>query len=976
MGATMSDFSNNLSYLRVAAHASSFPNGEGGKTPPWEIDWFYRDPAADGSPGSASAENLNTVCRAYLGDRAAQDRLIFGEATDAEIDAALIEGPYGMNNRQRLAVRRALGSDISLVQGPPGTGKTETILNMVSCMIARGATVAVVSTNGEAIANISKKVAGYAAADEGREPNRRRIFNSYAALGKLENRRSWNEDHPQGPQFDVKDDSEARRNEHYDTGGWEPALTASEFLRERPFITSTIHSLKKCFNDGDVFRYDYLIMDEASQCAPALALLAMSSARRMVLVGDIEQLPPVYHANAAEAAAHSAEETGIPVPGRKSPYALQDVTTGDGMSILASAQAVFEPIGAPHTFLNEHFRCHPGIIGFCSDEIYAPRGEGLVVRTPAYDRSVQTPIRIRWFEGDYWEPHRHNRRNAEEASERKAQRGTPQSSKENRKQIEIFMHEEWPGLRARLEADPSFSVRIASPFRGQLEALYDRLVDTEGAAAIERLFHADEAEAVDSWEKTGLTIHKTQGQEYNTVYLLPVEDGDWDWPWSQGRSIINVAVSRAKDELVVICSTDLMSKETQLALTGTYIPPSPDGAARALSTRDRAEREQRERFLQKLIDYARRRMDPASDAFTGERGFPISNYAYGFHRSSLVSAFDEIPAIRTYVGNEESAAELALCNALEGVDLAGRGLAVARGVALSSCFSPRALSRRLTDDEEFRATDKKAFIQHGDAGREERFGFVIYNEQTMRIVLCIEIDDGRYRHTSPEIPNDGERALAQRQQRLRCKNSIVRDMGGQVIEGNARTAMAGGGSGMFSFAMLRLATNGTTAAETELIATAIGHDKPHARPFATIDELIDLQMAHDTESGPTLAPSFDTGAHALPERGSIAALVREGASTLVKASPQSEARYLQKVLDDWAGAGLFPKMRSHQANKLLQEGGLIERRADGWHVTPCGAKLGIIERIVKYDGVESARCLYPASCEKAVRNFLLRELGD
>ena len=73
---------------------------------------------------------------------------------------------------------------------------------------------------------------------------------------------------------------------------------------------------------------------------------------------------------------------------RDRPYALQDVTTGDGMSILASAQAVFEPIGAPHTFLNEHFRCHPGIIGFCSDEIYAPRGEGLVVRTPAYDLSL------------------------------------------------------------------------------------------------------------------------------------------------------------------------------------------------------------------------------------------------------------------------------------------------------------------------------------------------------------------------------------------------------------------------------------------------------------------------------------------------------------------------------------------------------------------------------------------------------------
>ena len=122
--------------------------------------------------------------------------------------------------------------------------------------------------NDETIANIFKKVDGYAEADEGREPNRRRIFNSYAAFGKLENHRSWNEEHPQRPQFDVRDDSVARRNEHRDTGSWEPALTASGFLRGHPFITSTIHSIKKYFNDSDVFRYDYPVMDEASPCAP------------------------------------------------------------------------------------------------------------------------------------------------------------------------------------------------------------------------------------------------------------------------------------------------------------------------------------------------------------------------------------------------------------------------------------------------------------------------------------------------------------------------------------------------------------------------------------------------------------------------------------------------------------------------------------------------------------------------------------
>ena len=966
----MSDFSNNLSYLRVAAHASSFPNGEGGKTPPWEIDWFYRDPAADGSPGLTSPENLNAVCRAYLGDRAAQTRLTFGEATDAELDAALIEGPYGLNERQRLAVRRALESDISLVQGPPGTGKTETILNMVSCMIARGATVAVVSTNGEAIANISKKVAGYATADEGREPNRRRVFGSYAALGKLENRETWNEGHPRGPRFEVGDDPEARRNERHDTGGWEPALSASEFLRERPFITSTIHSLKKCFHDGDTFLYDYLIMDEASQCAPALALLAMSSARRVVLVGDVEQLPPVYHASAAEAAAHGAEEAGIAVPGPGSPYALQDASTGDGMSILASARAVFEPIGVPHTFLNEHFRCHPGIIGFCSEEIYAPCGEGLDVRTPSYDRSVQTPIRIRWFEGDYWEPHRRGRRIGNETPHRNARRGPSQSSKENRKQIEIFLHEEWPTLRARLEADPTYSARIVSPFRGQLEALYERLIDEEGAEVVERLFHADEAEAVDAWETTGMTIHKTQGREYNAVYLLPVEDGDWDWPWSQGRSIVNVAVSRAKDELVLICSADLMSKGTQLALTGTYVPPLTDAASPRLSEGSRAKRESHERFLQKLVEYARRRMDPASPSFTGEVGFPAGDGAYGFRHADLISIFDEIPAIRSHV-DDGSAAELALLGALGDVDLAGRGLAAARGVPLSRCFSPAMLRHYLTDDAEFTARDKALFVRNDDEGAKTRFDLVVYERETLRLVMCIQVDDGDHRHTNPAAPRDDERALARRRLSDRCRDAVARNLGARVLEGNRRVDLDGGEPASFAFTMLHLATNGTAAFETGKLAKGIDPHGPYAGMFATIDELIDLQLSRGRTNGPVIDPSYDLDARPItaPE-----AISRDARATMGK-SDGPEPRYLQKVLDDWAERDLFPAMRSRQANKLLMEAGLIEKHGDDWLVTPRGELVGIIQRSARYNGVEKTRCLYPADCEEALRAILLDALG-
>ncbi len=163
-GALMSAFADTLAFFRIAAEAGTYPDGDASTTQPWDIGWFYRDPLAGNGADPASGRNLNALCRAYLSDDGARARLAFGEADDGEVDAGMLEGRFSLNARQRLAVRRALDSDISLVQGPPGTGKTETILNMASCMLARGATVAVVSTNRDALANITKKVAGYAGA--------------------------------------------------------------------------------------------------------------------------------------------------------------------------------------------------------------------------------------------------------------------------------------------------------------------------------------------------------------------------------------------------------------------------------------------------------------------------------------------------------------------------------------------------------------------------------------------------------------------------------------------------------------------------------------------------------------------------------------------------------------------------------------------------------------------------------------------
>jgi Type III restriction enzyme, res subunit./Protein of unknown function (DUF2726)./Viral (Superfamily 1) RNA helicase. len=69
--------------------------------------------------------------------------------------------PFGFNSSQKKAVERAFENKISIIEGPPGTGKTQTILNIIANIIMSGKTVAVVSNNNSATANVVEKLQKY-----------------------------------------------------------------------------------------------------------------------------------------------------------------------------------------------------------------------------------------------------------------------------------------------------------------------------------------------------------------------------------------------------------------------------------------------------------------------------------------------------------------------------------------------------------------------------------------------------------------------------------------------------------------------------------------------------------------------------------------------------------------------------------------------------------------------------------------------
>jgi len=69
--------------------------------------------------------------------------------------------PFGFNASQKEAIDNALNSNLSIIEGPPGTGKTQTILNIIANAVMKGESVAVVSSNNSAIANVYDKLKTY-----------------------------------------------------------------------------------------------------------------------------------------------------------------------------------------------------------------------------------------------------------------------------------------------------------------------------------------------------------------------------------------------------------------------------------------------------------------------------------------------------------------------------------------------------------------------------------------------------------------------------------------------------------------------------------------------------------------------------------------------------------------------------------------------------------------------------------------------
>lgn len=207
-------------------------------------------------------------------------------------------------------------------------------------------------------------------------------------------------------------------------------LKTKIFLQEYPIVLSTTFSASSNINQA--YKFDYLIMDEASQVDIAAGALALSCARNAVIVGDLKQLPNVVDSRMEEIVSAVFAKYGIVEAYRYS-----------SNSFLSSLCSLYPEM--PQTLLREHYRCDPLIIGFCSKQFY--NGELIPMKK---SQTEFAPIRVvRTVKGNH-------------------ARGTV-----NLRQVETITQEILPVLEEQFT-----DIGIIAPYNNQVNALQSAIQAT------------------------------------------------------------------------------------------------------------------------------------------------------------------------------------------------------------------------------------------------------------------------------------------------------------------------------------------------------------------------------------------------------------------------------------------------------------------------------------------------------------------
>ncbi len=370
-----------VSHIRRDAIQVAFPH----EPDPGEDAQTYRlDRSSDEASRQRQRHALDAVRSAPANARLAELRDILLGQDPPLFDASEIETEVqfldpGLNEPQREAVGFALSAcDVALLHGPPGTGKTTTLVELIRQIVRRGQTVLACAPSNLAVDNLMERLIASGEAPirlghparvlpELREHTLDLLVENHAdsrvarklmreAYGLREKATKTTRARPEpGARQALRDEARAMLAE---------ARKIEDQVVERLLNGASIVCATTTGLDPELLgarRFDYCVMDEASQSTEPGAWIPILRCDRLVLAGDPFQLPPtVISTEAAE----------------------------QGFNVSLFERTMDQYGAAISHRLVVQYRMHPRIMDFSSREFY----EGSLVAAPSVREALLQDI--------------------------------------------------------------------------------------------------------------------------------------------------------------------------------------------------------------------------------------------------------------------------------------------------------------------------------------------------------------------------------------------------------------------------------------------------------------------------------------------------------------------------------------------------------------------------------------------------------
>jgi hypothetical protein len=330
--------------------------------------------------------------------------------------------------------------------------------------------------------------------------------------------------------------------------------------------------------------FDIVVFDEASQIKVANAIPAMGRAKSVVVVGDSQQMPPSVKIGTKAVSSNEDDDTGDD----------DDVAYADLESILSECRES----NIPYLRLKCHFRSrHEGLISFSNQNFY----DRELVTFPAPDTETTTPITWHQIDG-------HFARSVGPNETRDDLRTNEAEARAIVAEVQRRLHD--PLLSEKSMGIVTLNEQQRSKILNKLSELADPAVDAALAHPDpERRLFVNALEQVQGDERDVIMMsvafsYQDRQTAQGASRRIPLQFGPLINAGGERR--LNVAVTRAKEEMVVFCSfnpddMDLRnSQSTGLEMMKEFLKMARDSSAGnqvALRTRDATERDLHRRAL-------------------------------------------------------------------------------------------------------------------------------------------------------------------------------------------------------------------------------------------------------------------------------------------------------------------------------------------------------------------------------------------